>query len=117
MALAYRRDRATAEPHVPATEARVHFGELIQAVEETGEAVLVERNGRPIVAVVQIGEYRRLQRKVKNDDLLASLEATRIAFREAFRGSMEPLNAAALIREGRDDYEDWLAWETEEPGS
>lgn len=116
MALAYRRDHVTAEPHLPATEARVHFGELIQAVEETGEAVLVERNGRPIVAVVQIDEYRRLQRKVKNDDLLASLEATREAFRAAFRGSKEPLNAAALVREGRDDHEDWLAWNPEEPG-
>lgn len=43
-----------------ATEARVRFGELLRAVAERGETVIVERHGKPAVAFVSVAEYERL---------------------------------------------------------
>lgn len=45
---------------VSATEARVHFGELLRRVREGGDTVFVERGGRPQVVVLGIPEYERL---------------------------------------------------------
>lgn len=45
---------------VSATEARVHFGEVTRRVEERGEAIVVERDGREVVAIISIADYRRL---------------------------------------------------------
>jgi prevent-host-death family protein len=51
-----------------ATEARVHFGEVMRRVSETKEAVIVERAGRPQVAIVPMDEFQRFQAmKTKND--------------------------------------------------
>lgn len=109
MALAYRRDDKTAEPRIPATDARVHFGELVRDVERSGEAVLVERNGQPVVAVLPVNELRRLQRVERGDDWRAVVRAAQDAFRP-FRERGVRLNAAELIREGRDDEEDYRNW-------
>ena len=46
---------------VSATEARVHFGEITRRVEQRGEAVVVERDGREVVAIVPIDAYRRFE--------------------------------------------------------
>jgi prevent-host-death family protein len=54
-----------AEPrHISATEARVRFGELLDAMRDRGETVIVEKSGEPRAAVVPIAEYRRLTRRV-----------------------------------------------------
>ena len=45
---------------VSATDARVHFGELMRQVMETGKAVTVERGGKPAVVVVPVEEYEQL---------------------------------------------------------
>lgn len=45
---------------VTATEARVHFGELMRRVVENEETVIVERAGKPQVAVVPVAAYERL---------------------------------------------------------
>ena len=42
-----------------ATEARVHFGELLETVKR-GERVIVKRSGRPVAVFVPPEEYRRL---------------------------------------------------------
>jgi prevent-host-death family protein len=95
MALNYERNRVTAERQIAATEARVHFGELTRDVERTGEHVLVERNGHPVVVVVPVEEFRRLQRRRDNEELLASLRETRDAWQEAFRGVDMPSRRGA----------------------
>ena len=110
MALAYRRDEKTTEASIPATDARVHFGELVRDVETSGEAVLVERNGRPVVAVLPVEEFRRLQRVERGGDWRAVVRASQEAFRP-FRERGVRLNAAELIREGRDDEEDYRNWD------
>jgi prevent-host-death family protein len=50
--------------HVSATDARVRFGELLDAVRNGGETVIVEKSGEPLAAVIPIAEYRRLTRRV-----------------------------------------------------
>jgi prevent-host-death family protein len=46
---------------VSATEARVHFGDVTRRVEERGEAVIVQRDGRDIVAIIPIDAYRKYE--------------------------------------------------------
>jgi prevent-host-death family protein len=53
--------RREAECVISATEAKNRFGALIAQVAETGETVVVERQGRPRAAIVEIEEYRRLR--------------------------------------------------------
>jgi prevent-host-death family protein len=50
--------------HVSATEARVRFGELLGAVKDRGDTVIVEKSGEEMAAVIPISEYRRLTRRV-----------------------------------------------------
>jgi len=62
-----------------ATQARMHFGDVMRRVVENGETVIVERAGKPQVAVISLADYERL--------------------RELRVGELKPLNRAAL---------DWL---------
>ena len=48
------------ESVVSATEARIHFGELMRRVVEGQEAIIVERGGKPQVVVLSVAEYERL---------------------------------------------------------
>jgi prevent-host-death family protein len=50
------------EKRVSATEARIHFGELIRKVKEENRAYVVERSGEPYVVVVSLEEYERLKK-------------------------------------------------------
>ena len=54
--------------HINATDARVRFGELLDAIKNRGETVIVEKSGEPLAAVVPIAEYRRLTRRVLGQD-------------------------------------------------
>lgn len=45
---------------VSATEARVHFGELMRRVVEEQEPVIVARGGQPQVVVVSLEQYDQL---------------------------------------------------------
>ncbi|HHH41638.1 MAG TPA: type II toxin-antitoxin system Phd/YefM family antitoxin [Chloroflexi bacterium] len=44
-----------------ATQVRMHFGDVMRRVAETGEPVIVERAGKPRVAVVPLSDYERLR--------------------------------------------------------
>lgn len=45
---------------VSATEARAHFGRVIQRACEDDEHVIVKRDGIPVIAILSISEYHRL---------------------------------------------------------
>jgi prevent-host-death family protein len=45
---------------ISATEARIHFGELMREVVENQQPVIVERGGKPQVVVLSINEYENL---------------------------------------------------------
>lgn len=46
--------------HISAREARNRFSDLIGSVHYGGEEVIVERSGRPMVAVISVEMYERL---------------------------------------------------------
>lgn len=46
---------------VSATEARVHFGEMIQRVVDNQEIIIVERSGEPKIVLLSLGQYQRLR--------------------------------------------------------
>jgi len=45
---------------VSATEARIHFGELMRTAVEEGEPIVIERGGKAHVVVLSMDAYRRL---------------------------------------------------------
>ena len=45
---------------VSATEARIHFGELIRSAVDQNETIVVARSGSPQVVIMPISEYDRL---------------------------------------------------------
>jgi prevent-host-death family protein len=45
---------------VSATEARIHFGELMRRVVESQEPIIVERGGKPHVVVLSVDQYEGL---------------------------------------------------------
>jgi prevent-host-death family protein len=49
------------ERTVSATEARVHFGEMIQRVVDDQEIIIVERSGEPQIVLLSLGQYQRLK--------------------------------------------------------
>jgi prevent-host-death family protein len=57
------------ESRVSATEARVHFGEIMRRAEQ-GETLVVERAGQATTVIISFKEYRRLHRGVAEADPL-----------------------------------------------
>jgi prevent-host-death family protein len=48
------------ERKMSATDARIHFGELMRHVVEKQEPVIVEHSGKPHVVVISVEKYERL---------------------------------------------------------
>ena len=87
---------------VSATEARVHFGELIQRVTEERTPVVVERGGKPYVVVLPIDEYERLTAGERQDDWEDLVDQARAGVRAALAGRHLP-PAEEIIREMREE--------------
>jgi prevent-host-death family protein len=65
-----------------ATEARVHFGDVIKRAYLGGEHLVVEKDGIPVVVILSIPDYKHLIRQAKlarfeRLSLAAGLEAER----------------------------------------
>lgn len=45
---------------ISATEARIHFGDLMRRVVEHRRPVVVERDGKPQVVILAVDDYQRL---------------------------------------------------------
>ncbi len=98
------------ERTLSATEARVHFGELLDAVQR-GETVIVERGGKARAVVIPIAEYKR--RPETTEDKWARANAMLAEYHQRLiaDGSVEGLkdfDVEEAIRVGRDDHNDWL---------
>jgi prevent-host-death family protein len=91
------------EKRMSATEARVHFDEVIRHVVEAEEPVIVERAGKPEAVIIALAEYRRLQ-GLDPDDWRAQLDEVHALIRKE-RGD-QPLNPSPeeIIREMRDEW-------------
>jgi prevent-host-death family protein len=47
---------------IPATEARIHFGELLKRVYKNGEHLTIEKDGLPVATLLSHAEYEQLRR-------------------------------------------------------
>jgi prevent-host-death family protein len=88
---------------VSATEARVHFGDLMRRVVEGREAVIVERAGKPEVVVLSVAEYERLLAGQREQpDWKARLREVHEQIRAELGGRTLP-PAEEIIREMREE--------------
>ena len=85
---------------VSATEARVHFGDLLKRVAERRETVIVERSGAPQVAVLPLPEYERLLALEGNGDWGDLFQETMAMVDRDLAGKTAP-DADDLIHEMR----------------
>jgi prevent-host-death family protein len=91
---------------VSATEARVHFGELLRAVAEEGTTYIVERGGKPQAVVISAEEYDELAGKREEEPYWWTLlEKSRATFQAEFKGKELP-DPVELINAGRQERDD-----------
>ncbi len=89
-----------------ATDARVHFGELMRRVVENQEPVIVEHGGKPHVVVISVERYEQLlaaQRERENwrDLVRQAREQVRADLGE--RDLAPPEDVLRQMREERDE--------------
>jgi prevent-host-death family protein len=90
---------------VSATEARIRFGEVMREAVESGEPVIVEREGTPHVVVLSMGEYQRLLRvQQPHEDWRTLVNQARARVQADLEGRELPPTEDVLrqIREERD---------------
>jgi prevent-host-death family protein len=56
------REKRTHTQTIPATEARIHFGELLKRVYKNGEHLTIEKDGLPVATLLSHAEYEQLRR-------------------------------------------------------
>jgi prevent-host-death family protein len=88
---------------VSATEARIHFGELLRGVAERGETFLVERSGTPQAVLIAVDEYERLRAgQETKPDWERQLDELHDLIRR-HHGDQPMPDAVELINAGRDE--------------
>ncbi len=94
------------ERTMSATEARIHFGELMRRVVEHQEPIIVERGGKPEVVVLSIAEYKRLRAHTSNDWLKKAREVRKQIRQELGGRTLPP--PEEIIREMREERDTQL---------
>jgi prevent-host-death family protein len=90
------------ELRVSATEARVHFGEIMQRAIETGQPIVVEKGGKAQVVVLSVEEYERLSRTEQSPEtVFEELQRVSAMVAEDLQGRLLP-DAVEIIREERE---------------
>ena len=87
---------------VTATQARVHFGELLQRVIRSKQAIVVERAGKPLAVILSMEEYERLAAPEEEPPWKALVQQARTQIR-AELGDQELLPAEEIIRLMREE--------------
>ncbi len=95
---------------ISATDARVHFGEVLRGVKEDRATYYVERSGTPVAVVIPVEEYEALLGKTEGEyKRPAWLEnAIRVGHEWSAARNGQPLDIDKLIDEGRDERDDEL---------
>ena len=91
---------------VSATEARIHFGELMKQAVDSHEPIVVERGGKSHVVVLSVDEYERLlkgQRQQDNWQELVRQARAQIQADLGGRALPPPEEILAQIRKDRDE--------------
>ena len=71
-----------------ATEVRTQFGRVMREVMSKGEPVIVERDGKPAVAVISLADLARLQ-ELQSTDISPANQAA-LAWLEEWRKTPDP---------------------------
>ncbi len=93
------------ERRITATEARIHFGEVMRRVMEQGEQVVVEKDGQPQVVIVSVADFERIKMERHQEGWEKQFEEM-IAFaaRVKVRRGGQPLTPPEdIIREAREE--------------
>lgn len=92
-----------------ATEARIHFGELMRRVVEQKEVVTVEHSGRPYVVVLSVDRYQRLLAAQEEGEDWRDLvrQAREQVAADLGEGELTP--PAEVLREMRKERDEQLA--------
>jgi prevent-host-death family protein len=94
---------------ISATDARIHFGELMRDVVEKQQAVVVERSGEPHVVVLSVDEYERLRAaQEEQEDWRALVSQAREQVR-ADLGGRELAAPEEVLRRMREERDEQLA--------
>jgi prevent-host-death family protein len=91
---------------ISATEARIHFGELMRRVVEEQEPVIVEHSGKPHVVIISVEAYERLQAEAEaREDWRELVPQARAQVRSDLSGRAltPPEDVLRELREARDD--------------
>jgi prevent-host-death family protein len=100
-------EASMAERTISATEARVHFGEVMDSVAKNEDVVFVARAGKPQVVIVSVEEWRRHQRQ-ENPWTKAAREM------EAYWAYMEEARKAGRVKDEEIDVEEIVRTSREE---
>ena len=92
---------------VSATHARVHFGEILRAVQEEGDTIIVERGGRAAAVILPIAAYERIGDEARSRDWRARIAALHALWQEEL-GERGLPDAVEVIREAREERDDQL---------
>ena len=84
---------------VSATEARVHFGELMQDAIQHQQPIVVEKSGKPQVVIIAYDRYQQLVQEEKAD--WRALLARGHANVNSYRAGRELPSAVEMVEEGR----------------
>lgn len=95
------------EHKVTATNARIHFGEVMRQVTEKGEPIIVERAGKPQVVIISVDAYEKMkaaQQQVSWQETLARAiqVGARIKARRGGQPLTPPEDVVSQVREERD---------------
>jgi prevent-host-death family protein len=92
-----------------ATEARIHFGELMRRVVEQQELVIVEHSGKPHVVVLSVDKYQRLLAAQEEREDWRELVRRAREQVQADLGQRELTPPEDLLREMREARDEQLA--------
>jgi prevent-host-death family protein len=98
-----------------ATEARVHFGEVLKAVAENGDSVIVERAGQRLAVVIPLSDYEHLRGRDELAERWARWAEAEKRIRKiweeeraAGRGGSLDIDVKELINAGREERDEQL---------
>ena len=95
------------ERMVSATEARIHFGELMRQAVEGREPIIVERGGESYVVILSIAEYRRLLSGPQLEDWKGLVDRARAQIQSELRGRELP-TPEEIVRQMREERDEQL---------
>lgn len=92
---------------ISATEARIHFGDVLRGVTERGETIVVERGGKPQAVVLSVAEYRRLRNGEQQEDWWNLVLRSQERFRREWGDKPLP-DLDRLIEQGHEERDEQI---------